>query len=134
MHWSTLVRFDRRLAEKFGEGRVWLAGDAVHATGPVGIQSMNLALREAGVIARTLASSLQDDRSAGLDGYQRACRREWLALLGVEGGPAVTADAPPWVQKEIDRIVPCIPGSGEELSRLLEQIGVRYEIPDVPVP
>ncbi len=126
IYWSTLIRFDRRLSENCGEGRVWLAGDAVHATGPVGIQSMNVGLREAGLIARNMASALQGGGEAGLAGYEKACRSEWLELLGVEGAPSLTGEAPSWVQADPDRITPCIPGSGEELSRLLTQIGLHY--------
>jgi 2-polyprenyl-6-methoxyphenol hydroxylase-like FAD-dependent oxidoreductase len=133
MYWSTLIRFDRRLAETCGEGRVWLAGDAVHATGPVGIQSMNVGLMEAGLIARNLASALQGGGETGLAGYQQACRSEWLALLGVEGGPSITTDAPSWVQDDPDRIIPLVPGSGEDLGRLLAQIGVNYSPRDANV-
>ena len=43
--WSTEVRFERRLSPQFGRGRVWLAGDAAHLTGPAGMQSMNAGLR-----------------------------------------------------------------------------------------
>ena len=134
IYWSTLIRFDRRLAVSCGEDRVWLAGDAVHATGPVGIQSMNVGLREAGLVARNLASALQGGGEAGLAGYEKSCRTEWLELLGVEDGPAPTAEAPPWVREDSDRIVPCIPGSGEELGRLLAQIGVHYTPRSVLVP
>jgi len=37
--WRTIVRFERRLATGFGHGRLWLAGDSAHLTGPVGIQA-----------------------------------------------------------------------------------------------
>jgi 2-polyprenyl-6-methoxyphenol hydroxylase-like FAD-dependent oxidoreductase len=134
IYWSTLIRFDRRLAETCGEGRVWLAGDAVHATGPIGIQSMNVGLREAGLIARNLASALQGGGESGLAGYESSCRTEWLELLGVAGGPSVTAEAPAWVQADPDRIIPCIPGSGEELGKLLSQIGMQYTPRGVSVP
>ncbi|NIN74804.1 MAG: hypothetical protein GTO01_06180, partial [Xanthomonadales bacterium] len=35
LHWSAAVQFDRRLADSFGRGRVWLAGDAAHLTYPM---------------------------------------------------------------------------------------------------
>src|SRR4029453_1058024 len=35
--WSIEVRFERRLAASFGRGRVWLAGDPAHLTGPAGM-------------------------------------------------------------------------------------------------
>ena len=52
--WSVEVRFERRLAASFGRGRVWLAGDAAHLTGPLGMQSMNAGLDEASDLAARL--------------------------------------------------------------------------------
>ncbi len=46
IRWRIVVRFDSCLASALGRQRAWLAGDAVHMTGPVGMQSMNLGLRE----------------------------------------------------------------------------------------
>ena len=47
INWRIMVRFERRLAKSFGQNRVWLAGDAGHLTGPAGMHSMNVGLREA---------------------------------------------------------------------------------------
>jgi 2-polyprenyl-6-methoxyphenol hydroxylase-like FAD-dependent oxidoreductase len=124
MYWSTLVRFDRRLADYCGQGRIWLAGDAVHATGPIGVQSMNIGLREAGVIARNLANAIQGGSQAGLAQYEQSCREEWLGMLGVEEGATVLPDAPGWVRKQADRLLPCIPGSKDQLDPLMNQIGL----------
>src|SRR5206468_12569090 len=49
--WCTEVAFQHRLAMSFGRNRCWLAGDAAHQTGPVGVQSMNAGFREAGHLA-----------------------------------------------------------------------------------
>ncbi|MFY9822828.1 MAG: NAD(P)/FAD-dependent oxidoreductase, partial [Thermoanaerobaculia bacterium] len=59
--WSMAVRFERRLAGRFGRGRVWLAGDAAHLASPIGAQSMNGGLSEARDLARRLAAILRED-------------------------------------------------------------------------
>jgi 2-polyprenyl-6-methoxyphenol hydroxylase-like FAD-dependent oxidoreductase len=49
--WCTEVVFEQRVARQFGRDRGWLAGDAAHQTGPVGVQSMNVGLSEAAALA-----------------------------------------------------------------------------------
>ena len=44
--WATEIQFEHRLVSHFGRGRCWLAGDAAHQTGPVGVQSMNTGFNE----------------------------------------------------------------------------------------
>ncbi|MFU8848035.1 MAG: FAD-dependent monooxygenase [Opitutales bacterium] len=42
MRWRTLVYFEQRFVESFGQGRIWLAGAAAHRTSPGGMLSMNV--------------------------------------------------------------------------------------------
>jgi 2-polyprenyl-6-methoxyphenol hydroxylase-like FAD-dependent oxidoreductase len=121
--WRMVVRFERRLAESFGSGRVWLAGDAGHLTGPVGVQSMNVGLREAHDLAGAIAGCLRDGGGpAGLESYGRARQAEWTRLL--VQGPKAGAKTDPWIASNATRLLPCIPASGEDLSRLAAQIGL----------
>ena len=53
--WCTEVVFEQRVAKQFGRDRCWLAGDAAHQTGPVGVQSMNVGMAEAATLAGCLA-------------------------------------------------------------------------------
>jgi 2-polyprenyl-6-methoxyphenol hydroxylase-like FAD-dependent oxidoreductase len=55
IYWSTLGRFDRRVARSFGNGGVWLAGDAAHQAAPVGVHSMNSGLIEAHELAARIS-------------------------------------------------------------------------------
>lgn len=127
--WSAAIRFERRLAERFGQGRVWLAGDSAHLAGPVGMHSMNVGLRE----ARDLAWCVSQRHSGTpvedpLGGYASARRREWMQLLGLEATPSVRPGADPWVRERAARILECTPSSGSALRGLLAQIGIEIEL------
>ncbi len=122
MRWRMIVRFEKRLANAFGHGRVWLLGDATHLTGPVGIQSMNVGFREGRDLAEAMTSVLNGGSSSALDDWAKQRTTEWRQLLGME--PLLAADdaTDPWVAEHSDRILPCIPASGRDLVRLAEQI------------
>jgi 2-polyprenyl-6-methoxyphenol hydroxylase-like FAD-dependent oxidoreductase len=60
INWCSQVVFQQGLAREFGRGRCWLAGDAGHQTGPVGVQSMNAGLGEAQELATCLYSILRE--------------------------------------------------------------------------
>ena len=123
--WSVAVRFERRIAEPFGRGRVWLAGDAGHLAAPIGVHSMNVGLREAGDLAERISGVLR--RGKGLDllaAYGEERRREWRQLLGLDGRPTL-AGADRWVAARIDRILRAAPASGGELRQLLAQVGME---------
>jgi len=121
--WSVAVRFERRLSDLVGRDRLWLLGDAAHLAAPMGVHSMNVGLREAHDLARHLAAALRGDPS-GLAGYNGERRAEWWQLSGLDGTPAVTNDASPWVAENRRRILPTIPASGPDLALLLGQLGL----------
>ena len=123
--WRTEVRFEYRLASAFGKGRVWLAGDAAHMAGPVGIQSMNVGLREAHALCRAFSKVLKGDSAEKVLGrYNDQRLSEWKALLGL-GQPVVAShDAAPWVTDHAERLISCIPASGAHLSALLGHLGL----------
>jgi 2-polyprenyl-6-methoxyphenol hydroxylase-like FAD-dependent oxidoreductase len=124
--WHTTVLFERRLASSFGRGRIWLAGDAAHITGPVGGHSMNVGLREVRDLAECFSSILSGDGSlAALAGYDEERRKEWSVLLGLGSGLASSKETPAWATDLAARILPCVPASGDDLTKLLGQIGLR---------
>lgn len=128
IRWSTSVLFERRLAERFGEGRVWLAGDAAHITGPVGGQSMNVGLIEGRDLAVALSESVRHpgDGSA-LENYNASRASDWRRLLSLDGEPVADGDgADPWTAANGGRILPCLPASGADLTGLLSGIGLRF--------
>ncbi len=124
--WVTSVRFEPRLAERFGRGRVWLAGDAAHVTSPIGVQSMNVGLREVRDLARRMTSVLRDRGSPRLlEYYGDERRREWKMLLGIQDRLRILDGAPAWADKLAGKLVISLPASGRDLNRLLEQVGLR---------
>jgi len=126
IHWHFAVRFEHRHADAFGEGRIWLAGDAAHLTGPVGGQSMNVGLREAANLGDRFAGILHDNESmTGLARYNDKQLAEWNFLLGATGKPTALAKASPWIAKRAKRLLPCLPASGSHLDHLLEELGLR---------
>ena len=125
--WSALVRFESRLAAGFGRDRVWLAGDAIHMTGPVGVQSMNVGLRE----ANRLAEKIEEVQRGAYDPsristYEAKFRSEWQQLLGLGGGLTAGPRTDEWVASNRHRILPSIPASGRDLELLAEQIGLAF--------
>lgn len=126
IQWQIAVRFEHRLAERFGKGRLWLAGDAGHTTGPVGMQSMNVGFREARELGEALAAVLRSKGSvATLESYGRSRSKEWRFLLGADGGLKATAQTDPWIAKRADRLVPCIPASSDGFARLAGQLALK---------
>ena len=125
IYWSTLASFESRLARTFGEGRVWLAGDAAHQAAPVGVHSMNAGLVEARELASRIARILRAGEAPSiLDEFAAEAHDAWRSLFGAGPRVAAVAGADPWVRQTAARILPCIPASGDDLEPLLAQIGL----------
>lgn len=124
--WRIVVRFERRMANCFGRDRIWLAGDAGHVTGPVGMQSMNVGLREAGELAGIVTAILKQGESpTRLEEYNRGRLQEWNGLLNLQDNFRPGDTASPWVRQFADQILSCLPASGADLAALAGQLGLR---------
>jgi p-hydroxybenzoate 3-monooxygenase len=61
-------------------GRLFLAGDAAHIVPPTGAKGMNVALREAEVLAEALTAWFRNGDATAMDTYSARClRRVWRA-------------------------------------------------------
>ncbi|MGA6175101.1 FAD-dependent monooxygenase [Streptomyces sp. NPDC012600] len=58
LRWSSVFRISHRLVDRYGEGRVFVAGDAAHIHPPTGAQGMNTGVQDAGNLAWKLALAL----------------------------------------------------------------------------
>lgn len=126
MYWSAIVRFERRLADEFGGGRVWLLGDAVHLALPVAIQSMNLGFLEAADLAERLEAVCKGRSTpAALEEYGQVWRQRWRDLLDRVSQAEAAPDASEWVRENAPRIVALIPASGLDLEKLAAGLGIR---------
>lgn len=71
--WQSEFRLHRRLASRFGDGRIVLAGDAAHLNSPVGGQGMNAGMLDADVLTKALLHALaHDDDVAAIRDYEQA--------------------------------------------------------------
>jgi 2-polyprenyl-6-methoxyphenol hydroxylase-like FAD-dependent oxidoreductase len=123
--WSAVIRFERRLAEKFGQERAWLAGDACHLAYPAAIQSMNVGLSEAARLSQNLCKVLRDSQPITvLRNYEEESLAEWKQLLGLTGPVKVSSDSEDWVKTYAKRIPSCVPASGQDLVTLLQGLGL----------
>jgi 2-polyprenyl-6-methoxyphenol hydroxylase-like FAD-dependent oxidoreductase len=121
--WSVAIKFERRLASGFGRGALWLAGDAAHLAGPVGVQSMNVGFREVDDLAERLESMLRGGASpAALAEYDAMWRGEWRRLFALDGTLRAGAGASPFVAGNAATILSCLTASGEHLDPLLRQL------------
>ena len=119
--WSIGVRFETRLAERFGAHRTWLAGDAAHLASPIGVHSMNHGIEEACAYAEAIGGALRGESLAGLEKVGKRLRLSWEAL---QAKPDVADDAPAWAKPWASRIPSCIPASGDHMQALLAQVGL----------
>ncbi|MFG2443341.1 FAD-dependent monooxygenase [Nocardia fluminea] len=82
LSWITLWRPNIRLAERFRDGRVFLAGDAAHVHPPTGGQGLNTGVQDAYNLGWKLAAALGGD-PAPLDTYEPERRAVAARVLGL---------------------------------------------------
>jgi 2-polyprenyl-6-methoxyphenol hydroxylase-like FAD-dependent oxidoreductase len=81
--WSSLWRANIRLADRYREGRVFLAGDAAHVHSPAGGQGMNTGIQDAHNLGWKLAAVVKGAAPALLDSYEAERRPVAEAVLAL---------------------------------------------------
>jgi 2-polyprenyl-6-methoxyphenol hydroxylase-like FAD-dependent oxidoreductase len=66
LRWSSIFRISHRLVDRYGEGRVFVAGDAAHIHPPTGAQGMNTGIQDSYNLAWKLALAAQGIAAPGL--------------------------------------------------------------------
>ncbi|MFC8447485.1 FAD-dependent monooxygenase [Kitasatospora sp. NPDC057223] len=66
LRWSSVFRISHRIVDRYGDGRVFVAGDAAHIHPPTGAQGMNTGIQDACNLAWKLALVLRDRAGPGL--------------------------------------------------------------------
>ena len=70
MRWSSVFRISHRLVDRYGAGRVFVAGDAAHIHPPTGAQGMNTGIQDAYNLGWKLALAVRGAAAPGLlDSY-----------------------------------------------------------------
>lgn len=124
--WRMIVRFEKRLAESFGKDRIWLAGDAGHLAAPIGMQSMNLGVQEGHILGDIIADILDGKQGHDtLDEYGSGRLKEWRSLMGLDAKLRATADTDPFLAKNADRLMECIPASMDTLASFADLLGME---------
>ncbi|MGX1274667.1 2-polyprenyl-6-methoxyphenol hydroxylase-like FAD-dependent oxidoreductase [Streptomyces phaeoluteigriseus] len=59
LRWSSVFRISHRIVDRYGEGRVFVAGDAAHIHPPTGAQGMNTGIQDAFNLAWKLALAVE---------------------------------------------------------------------------
>ena len=83
VRWSSLWRANIRLANRYREGRVFLAGDAAHIHAPAGGQGMNTGIQDAYNLGWKLAAVAKGASSALLESYEAERRPVAIGVLAL---------------------------------------------------
>jgi 2-polyprenyl-6-methoxyphenol hydroxylase-like FAD-dependent oxidoreductase len=137
--WSSRVRLQRRVAERFSRGRLFLVGDAAHAYSPATGQGLNAAIQDAANLGWKLAfaASGQPPGEPLLGSYDRERRpvaRQVLVMTHLAfWGEASTDPLMSAVRGRLAPLaaplVPVLAGRRRLVAagvRLLSQLGVTY--------
>ena len=83
LRWSSVFRISHRIVDRYGRGRVFVAGDAAHIHPPTGAQGMNTGIQDAHNLAWKLALALSGDAAPGLlDSYDAERRPVGEEVVG----------------------------------------------------
>jgi 2-polyprenyl-6-methoxyphenol hydroxylase-like FAD-dependent oxidoreductase len=135
--WSARVSLQHRVADRFRQGRVFLAGDAAHAYSPATGQGMNAAIQDSANLGWKLAFAAAHPGAALLDSYERERRpvaRQVFAMTHLAfWGEAASGHLPALLRGKLAPaaapLIPAIAGSPRLLAagiRLLSQLRVSY--------
>ncbi|KUN98428.1 FAD-dependent oxidoreductase [Streptomyces caeruleatus] len=87
LRWASDFRPRAALADRFRDGRVFLAGDAAHVHSPAGGQGLNTSVQDAYNLGWKLGAVLRDGADAGLlDTYEEERRAVAADMLGLSTG------------------------------------------------
>ncbi|MBA2284478.1 MAG: bifunctional 3-(3-hydroxy-phenyl)propionate/3-hydroxycinnamic acid hydroxylase [Ktedonobacteraceae bacterium] len=133
---STIIRkvvykFHARMATRWSEGRVFLAGDAVHLMPPFAGQGMNTGIRDAHNLAWKLVSVVRGRAGPGiLDTYEEERRRHAAKMiqLSLQMGMVM---APPnywwaWAIQNAFRVLGIFPAAQDYIAQMKYKPGPRF--------
>ncbi|MDQ8194528.1 FAD-dependent monooxygenase [Coraliomargarita sp. SDUM461004] len=127
--WRVMVHFEKHLAESFGSGRIWLAGDAAHMAAPAGVLSMNMGMLEGADLAEKLSlDSNHEGRQFRLNAYNLDRTTEWRRLFDIDQKISTDDSNGEWLLKHRNNIIGNIPISGQSYSQVLAQLKLHQTV------
>lgn len=126
--WGSRFRIHERVADRYREGRILLAGDAAHTHSPAGGQGMNLGLRDAVMLGEALATALTTGDESKLDEYATAGRAEAVRVVALAHRLTRLATVPAAVRparNAVLRLLANLPTFRRGLAEQLAAIGHR---------
>ncbi|AHH97483.1 FAD-dependent monooxygenase [Kutzneria albida] len=118
LRWSSVFRISHGIVDRYGDGRVFVAGDAAHLHPPAGGQGMNTGIQDAYNLAWKLALAVRGIAAPGLlDSYEIERRPAGQEVVGRAVRMAFT--------DELDR---------DDLKRqFLQEMSLLLSYPDSPL-
>ncbi|MEJ3744168.1 FAD-dependent monooxygenase [Actinomycetes bacterium KLBMP 9797] len=132
--WRSRFLSERRQAERYRVGRVFLAGDAAHVHSPIGGQGMNTGIQDAMNLGWKLASAVHDRGPADLlDTYNQERHPVGARVLRITDGLNQLVLSSMWLGRAARtlaiRTAVAIPPLRRRLAGFLTGIGIRYASP-----
>jgi hypothetical protein len=132
--WSTRFLSERRQAERYRVGRVFLAGDAAHVHSPVGGQGMNTGIQDAMNLGWKLAAVLRGRAGDDLlDTYQAERHPVGATVLRLTDGAyklvMSRSRSGAAVRRLAIRVLLQLPPAYRRLGGVLSGIGIHYGRP-----
>jgi 2-polyprenyl-6-methoxyphenol hydroxylase-like FAD-dependent oxidoreductase len=126
--WGSRFRIHERVADRYRDRRIVLAGDAAHTHSPAGGQGMNLGLRDAVTLGDALAEALTTGNENELDAYATNSRAEAVRVVSLAHRLTRLATAPAVLRPARNaglHLLAYLPAFRRTLAEQLSAIGHR---------
>ncbi len=123
--WASAFSMNARLADRYRDGRAFLAGDAAHTHPPTGGQGLNTSVQDSYNLGWKLAAVLSGAPDALLDSYEQERRPIAAEMLGLATKLLEAAKAGSMRRgREVHQLDLCYPDSPLSLEKPQRQSGV----------
>jgi len=134
--WASAFNMNARLAERYRDGRVFLAGDAAHTHPPTGGQGLNTSVQDAYNLGWKLAAVLRGAPTNLLDSYEQERRPIAAHMLGLATRLLEAAKAGSMRRgREVHQLDLCYPDSSLSVEKPERRRGplAGDRAPDAPI-
>ena len=134
--WASAFNMNARLADRYRDGRVFLAGDAAHTHPPTGGQGLNTSVQDSYNLGWKLAAVLRGAPDKLLESYEQERRPIAAQMLGLSTRLLEAAKAGSIRRgREVHQLDLCYPDSSLSLERPERRCGplAGDRAPDAPI-